>query len=133
MWRAAAVLAVLTVGGPACGSDGDKETPASSAGHQVPASEVAEALGKLKALVAQISLAASADAQAAKEQLAEIDELWEPIEASVKEKDSGLYDRLDDGFANLKTAVEAENFAQAQGAAADVDEAAKTYLAKFPG
>jgi hypothetical protein len=133
MWRAAAVLVALTVGGTACSSDGDKETPASSAGHQAPAAEVAEGLGKLNALAAQIGLAASADAKAAKEQVGEIDKLWEPIEATVKEKDSGLYDRLDDGFATVKKAVEAENFAQAQGAATDVAEAVKAYLAKFPG
>jgi hypothetical protein len=133
MWRAAAVLVALTVSGAACSSEGDKESPASSAGHQAPASEVAEGLRKLNALVAQIGLTASADAKAAKDQVAEIDELWEPIEATVKEKDSGLYDRLEDGFATLKKAVEAEDFPQAQGAATDVAEAVKAYQAKFPG
>lgn len=90
-------------------------------------------LGKLNALVAQIGLAASADAKAAKEQAGGIDKLWDPIEATVKEKDSGLYDRLEDGLDTVKKAVEAENFAQVQGAATDVAEAAKAYLAKFPG
>ena len=133
MCRAAAVLAVLTVGGTACSSDGDKETPASSAGHQVPASEVAEELGKLNALVAQIGLAASADAKAAKSQVAEIDTLWEPIEATVKERDSGLYERIEDGLGTLKKAVEGEDFPQAQGAATKVADAVKAYLAKYPG
>jgi hypothetical protein len=133
MWRAAAVLVALTLSGTACGSEGDKEPPASSAGHQAPASEVAEGLRSLNALVAQIGLTASADAKAAKNQVAEIDELWEPIEATVKEKDSGLHDRLEEGFATLKKAVEAEDFPQAQGAATDVAEAVKAYQAKFPG
>ena len=97
------------------------------------ASEVAKGLGELNALAAQIGLAASADAKAAKEQVGEIDKLWEPIETTVKEKDSGLYDRLEGAFATLKKAVEAEDFPQAQGAATDVAEAVKAYQVKFPG
>jgi len=133
MWRATAVVAALAVGGAACSSDGDKQESQSTSTGQQAGSEVAEGLGKLNALVAQIGLAASADAKAAKELLPEIDKLWDPIKATVKEKDSGLHDRLEDGFATVKKAVEAENFAQAQGAATDVAEAVKSYLAKHPG
>lgn len=133
MWRATAVLAALAMGGAACSSDGDKKESQTASTGQQAGSEVAEGLGKLNALIAQIGLAASADAKAAKEQVPEIDKLWEPIKATVKEKDSGLHDRLEDGFATVKKAVEAEDFAQVQGAATDVAGAVKAYLAKFPG
>jgi hypothetical protein len=132
-WRAAAVLAALVMGGVACSSDGDKKESQSTSTGQQAGSEVAEGLSKLNAQVAQIGLAASADAKVAKEQVPEIDKLWEPIKATVKEKDSRLHDRLDRGLATLKKAVEAEDFPQAQGAATDVAGAVKAYLAKFPG
>src|SRR5262245_11391841 len=87
LWRGVAVLLALTVGGVACGSNGERKADSKKEGSQydlrAPAPAVAAGLGRIDTLVKQIALAVSADAKAAKEQAEGIEALWEPIEGTI--------------------------------------------------
>jgi hypothetical protein len=128
-----AVLLAVTVGGVACGSDGDKKAETDPHELRAPASEVAAGLGRLDALVGQIGLAVSADAKAAKEQVEQIEGIWQPIEGTIRENDKDSYIRFEDDFAAIEKAVDAGDTAKAQASTADVSAAVKAYLAKYPG
>jgi hypothetical protein len=133
MWSGVAVLLAITLGAVACGSDKkDKAEPAPE-DLRAPASQVAAGLGKLDALVNQIGLAVSADAKAAKEQVKQIEEIWEPIEGTIRENDKDAYIRFEDDFAAIEKAVESGDAAKTQSSTADVSAAVKAYLAKYPG
>jgi len=133
-WSAVAVLLAITLGAVACGSDNktDKAQPAPE-DLRAPASQVAAGLGKLDGLVNQIGLAAGADAKAAKEQVKGIEEIWEPIEGTIRANDKDAYIRFEDDFAAIEKAVGSGDAAKAQSSAADVSAAIKAYLAKYPG
>jgi hypothetical protein len=135
MWRGVAlVMLALTVGGAACG--GDKEKKAESSDRyelRVSATEVAAGLGKIQTLTNQIALAVSADAKAAQEQAKGIEELWGPIEGTIRANDKDSYIRFEDDFAALEKAAEGADPAKAQSSSADVAETVKAYLAKYPG
>ena len=136
MWRAVAVvLLALTVGGAAaCG--GDKEKKATEPDRyelRASARDVAAGLGQLENLTNQVALAVSADAKAAKGQAEGIEKIWQPIEGTIRVNDKDSYIRFEDNFAALKKAADGADSAKAQTAAKDVSEAAKAYLAKFPG
>lgn len=133
MWSGVAVLLAITLGAVACGSDKkDKAEPAPE-DLRAPASQVAAGLGRLDALVNQIGLAVSADAKAAKEQVKQIEEIWEPIEGTIRENDKDAYIRFEDDFAAIEKAVESGDAAKTQSSTADVSAAVKAYLAKYPG
>ena len=133
LWGGVAVLLAITVGGVACGSDKkDKAAPAPE-DLRAPATQVAAGLGRLDALVNQIGLAVSADAKAAKEQVKEIEEIWEPIEGTIRENDKDAYIRFEDDFAAIEKAVDAGDATKTQSSTADVSAAVKAYLAKYPG
>jgi hypothetical protein len=133
MWRVLAMLLVVTVGGVACSSEKkDKAEPAPE-DLRAPASQVAAGLGKLDALVGQIRLAVTADAKTAKAQVKEIEEIWEPIEGTIRENDKDAYIRFEDDFAAIEKAVDAGDAAKTQTSTSDVSAAIKAYLAKYPG
>ncbi|HEV7862008.1 MAG TPA: hypothetical protein VGR20_04880, partial [Acidimicrobiia bacterium] len=100
---------------------------------RAPAAEVTAGLGKIDALVAQIGLAASADSKAAKDLTDGIEPTWQAIEGTIRANDKDLYIRFEDDFAALKKAAEAGDGTKAQQTAADISDAAKAYLARFPG
>ncbi len=133
MWRTVAVLLAMAVGGVAGGGGGEEK--ASTDPHELRASaaDVASGLGKLDALVNQIGMAASADAKGAKDRVKEIEELWEPIEGTIRQNDKDAYIRFEDDFAAIEKAIDDGDAAKAQASTADVSEAVKAYLAKFPG
>ena len=137
MWGAAAVLLALTMGGVACGSGGGQSKDAGSTQApedvRAPAAEVTAGLGTINSLSAQIGVAASADAKSAKQLNAGIEPVWKAIEGTVRANDKDLYIRFEDDFAALTKAAEAGDGPKAQEAAADIAEAVKAYLAKFPG
>ena len=136
VWRGVAVLLALTMGGVACGSDGDKKKDAEKQAPEdlrAPAAAVTAGLGQIDAIVAQIGLAASADAKQAKELAEGIEPTWEKIEGTIRDNDKDAYIRFEDDFAALTKAAEAGDGPKAQQTAADVADAVKAYLAKFPG
>lgn len=133
IWREVAVLLAVTMGGVACGSDNGKKAEPDRYELRAPASEVAAGLGKIEALVNQISAAVGADAKAAKEQVEGIEKLWEPIEGTIRENDKDAYIRFEDDFAAVEKAVEAGDESKTQATVADVSAAVKAYVAKFPG
>jgi hypothetical protein len=137
MWGAVAVLLALTLGGVACGSGGgkSKDTASSQApeDHRASAAEVTAGLRGIDSLAAQIGLAASADAKSAKGLNAGIEPAWKAIEGTVRANDKDIYIRFEDDFAALTQGAEAGDGPKAQQAAADVSQAVKAYLGKFPG
>ena len=137
VWRAAAVLLALTMGGVACGSGGSKPKDADSKQApedlRAPAAAVTTGLRTIEGLAAQIALAASADAKTASELAKGIEPAWQAIEGTVRANDKDLYIRFEDDFAALTKAAAAGDGPKAQQAAADVADAVKAYLAKFPG
>jgi hypothetical protein len=134
MWRGVAlVMLALTVSGAACGGDKEKKAEPDRYEQRVSAQDVATGLGKIQTLTNQISLAVSADAKAAQEQAKGIEELWEPIEGTIRANDKDSYIRFEDDFAALEKAAESSDAAKAQSTSADVAEAVKAYLAKYPG
>jgi hypothetical protein len=136
VWRAVAVLLALTTAGVACSSGGggkDKESAPAPEDHRAPAAEVTAGLRQIDGLGAQISLAASADAKSAKALNAGIEPAWQAIEGTIRANDKDLYIRFEDDFAALEKAADTGDGPKAQEAAADISEAVKAYLAKFPG
>jgi hypothetical protein len=136
MWVAVAVLLTLAVGGVACGSGGKSKDAASAQAPEdlrAPAAAVTAGLGTINSLTAQIALAASADAKSAKQLNAGIEPAWRVIEGTVRANDKDLYIRFEDDFAALTKAADTGDGSKAQQAAADISEAVKAYLAKFPG
>jgi len=135
VWRALAVLLALTTAGVACSSGGgkDKESKGAPEDRRAPAAEVTAGLGKIGALAAQISLAASADAKSAKELNDGIEPAWGSIEGTVRANDKDLYIRFEDDFAALGKAAAGGDGPKAQQTTADIADAVKAYLAKFPG
>jgi len=136
VWRTVAVgLALATAG--ACGSGGSKSSDKQSAeapeSRRAPAAEVTVGLGKINSIAAQVGLAASADAKSAKELNAGIEPAWQAIEGTVRANDKDLYIRFEDDFAALGKAAAAGDGTKAQQSAAEIADAVKTYLAKFPG
>jgi hypothetical protein len=134
---AVAVLLALSLGGVSCSSGGDKGKDTASAtapeDHRASAAEVSAGLGKIGSISAQIGLAAGADAKAAKELDDGIEPAWQAIEGTVRANDKDIYLRFEDDFAVLSKAAAAGDGPKAEQAAADVADAVKTYLAKFPG
>jgi hypothetical protein len=133
LWRGVAVLLAVAVGGVACGSDGEKKAEPDPHELRASAADVATGLGKLDALVNQIGLAASADSKAAKEQAKGIEEIWEPIEGTIRANDKDAYIRFEDDFAAIEKALDAGDANKTQSTTADVSAAVKAYLAKYPG
>jgi hypothetical protein len=131
--RIAVVMLALTIGGAACGGDKEKKAEPDRYEQRVSATDVATGLGKIQTLTNQIALAVSADAKAAQEQAKGIEELWEPIEGTIRANDKDSYIRFEDDFAALEKAAEGADSAKAQSTSADVAEAVKAYLAKYPG
>jgi hypothetical protein len=134
---AVAVLLALSLGGVSCssGSDKSKDTASTTApeDHRASAIEVTAGLGKINSVAAQISLAAGADAKAAKELDDGIEPAWAAIEGTVRANDKDLYIRFEDDFAALSKAAAAGDGPKAEQASADIAAAVKAYLAKFPG
>jgi hypothetical protein len=137
VWRIAAVLLALAIAGVACGSGGGKDSAKESndapEAHQAPAAQVTAGLGKIGAIVAQVSLAAGTDAKSAKQLNEGIEPAWQQIEGTIRANDKDLYIRFEDDFAALSKAASAGDGAKAQQTAADITDAVKAYLAKYPG
>jgi hypothetical protein len=135
--RAVAVVLALTVGGVACSSGGDKTKASGSSSapedHRTSAAEVSAGLGKINSIAGQVALAASADAKAAKDLDAGIEPAWQAVEGTVRANDKDVYIRFEDDFAALTKAAAAGDGPRAQQASADIADAVKAYLAKFPG
>jgi hypothetical protein len=138
VWRTAAVLLALVTVGAAC-SSGDSVSKESQKGSQAPeehrasAADVTAGLGKIGGIVAQVSLSAGTDAKSAKALNEGIEPAWQQVEGTVRANDKDLYIRFEDDFAALTKAADAGDGAKARQTAADVAEAIKTYLTKFPG
>ena len=135
VWRTSAVLVALTIAGVACGSGGgkDKESNDAPESHQAPAAQVTAGLGKIGGIVGQISATAGTDPKSAKALDGGIEPAWQQIEGTVRTNDKDLYIRFEDDFAALSKAASAGDGAKAQQSAADVADAVKTYLARYPG
>jgi hypothetical protein len=135
--RTVAVLLALTLGGVACSSGGSKtkDTASTTApeDHRASAAEVTAGLGNIGGIVAQVSLAAGADSKAAKELDNGVEPAWQAIEGTVRANDKDLYIRFEDDFAALSKAAAAGDGPKAEQASADIADAVKAYLAKFPG
>jgi hypothetical protein len=137
VWRMAVVLLALTTAGVACGSGGGsgnaKESNEAPEAHQAPAAQVTAGLGKIGDIANQVGAAAAADAKSAKALDAGIEPVWEQIEGTVRTNDKDLYIRFEDDFAALSKAASAGDGAKAQQTSADIADAIKSYLARFPG
>jgi hypothetical protein len=136
MWGAVAVLLALAMGGAACGSGGKSKDAASAQAPEdlrAPAAAVTAGLGTINSLTARIAVATGADAKSAKELNAGLEPAWRVIEGTVRANDKDLYIRFEDDFAALTKAADTADGSKAQQAAADISEAVKAYLAKFPG
>ena len=139
IWRAVGVGLALAVSGAACGGGGGTSKSKGEASSQAPedqrapATQVLAGLGTIGGIVGQVGLAASADAKSAKELNAGIEPEWQKIEGTVRANDKDLYIRFEDDFAALGKAAAAGDATKAQSSAADIAEAIKAYLAKFPG
>jgi hypothetical protein len=127
----------LTLGGMSCSSGNDKADNTASSNtpedHRASAAEVTAGLGKINSIAGQVGLAASADAKAAKDLNDGIEPAWQAVEGTVRANDKDLYIRFEDDFAALTKAAAAGDGPKAQQASADVADAVKAYLAKFPG
>ena len=134
---AVAVVLVLTVGGVSCSSSSDKTKASGSSSapedHRASAAEVSAGLATINSLAGQVGPAASADAKAAKDLDAGIEPAWQAVEGTVRANDKDLYIRFEDDFAALAKAAAAGDGAKGQQASADIADAVKAYLAKFPG
>jgi hypothetical protein len=137
--RAVAVGVALAMAGVACGGGGSNESNGSAASttapedNRAPAAQVMAGLGRIGGIVGQVGLAASADAKSAKQLAEGIEPEWQKIEGTVRANDKDLYIRFEDDFAALKKSAADGDGTRAQQTAADVAEAIKAYLAKFPG
>src|SRR5439155_6330335 len=124
----------LTAAGAACG--GDKEKKATEPDRyelRASAKDVATGLGQIETLTNQVALAVSADAKAAKTQAEGIEKLWQPIEGTIRANDQDSYIRFEDAFAALEKGAAAADATKAQTAAKEISDAAKAYVAKYPG
>ena len=137
VWRIAAVLLAVATAGVACSSGGGKDNAKESnnapESHQAPAVQVAAGLGKIGGIVAQVSLAAGPDAKSAKQLNEGIEPAWQQIEGTIRANDKDLYIRFEDDFAALSKAASDGDGAKARQTAADVADAVKAYLARYPG
>ena len=137
VWRMAAVLLALTTAGTACGSGGGssnaKESNEAPEAHHAPAAQVTAGLGQIKDIASRVSAAAATDAKSARALDEGIEPAWNQIEGTVRANDQDLYLRFEDDFAALGKAASAGDGPKAQQTAADVAEAIKAYLAKYPG
>jgi hypothetical protein len=137
VWRMAAVLLALTTAGTACGSGGGgsnaKKSNEAPEAHHAPAAQVTAGLGLIKDLAARVSTAAATDAKSAKAQDEGIEVAWNQIEGTVRTNDQDLYLRFEDDFAALSKAASGGDGTKAQQSSADIADAVKSYLAKFPG
>ena len=138
MWRAVALGLALALTG-ACGGGGGGDSKSNGeASKSAPedqrasAAQVTVGLGKIGGIVGQVGLAASADAKSAKQLNEGIEPEWEKIEGTVRANDKDLYLRFEDDFAALGKAAAAGDGPKAVQPAADVAEAIKAYLAKYP-
>jgi hypothetical protein len=133
---AALVLALTTVG-MACGSGGGSSNAKGSneapEAHHAPAAQVTAGLGQIKDLASRVSAAAATDAKSAKALNEGIEPAWNQIEGTVRTNDQDLYLRFEDDFAALAKAASAGDGPKAEQSSADIADAVKSYLAKFPG
>jgi hypothetical protein len=135
MWRAVAVGLALAITGAACGGGGSSKSKGEASApedQRASAAQVTAGLGTIGGIVGQVSLAASADAKSAKQLNEGIEPEWEKIEGTVRANDKDLYIRFEDDFAALGKAAAAGDATKAQSTAADVADAIKAYLAKYP-
>jgi hypothetical protein len=137
VWRTAAVVLALTTAGTACGSGGGsgsaKESNTAPEAHQAPAAQVTAGLGAIGGIVQQVSMAAGTDAKTAKQLNSGVEPAWQQIEGTIRSNDTNLYLRFEDDFAALTKAAGAGDGAKAQQVTADIADATKAYLAKYPG
>ena len=136
--RAVAVGLALAIAGVACGGGGSSskskgETSPAPEDQRAPAAQVTAGLGTIGGIVGQVGLAAGTDAKSAKELHTSIEPEWQKIEGTIRANDKDTYIRFEDDFAALGKAVAAGDSAKAQQTAADIADAIKAYLAKFPG
>jgi len=136
--RVVALGLALATAGVACGGGGGGKDSAKGSTQapedlRAPAAQVTAGLGKIGGIVAQVSLAAGADATSAKQLNGTIEAEWQKVEGTIRANDKDLYIRFEDDFAALGKAAAAGDGAKAQQTAADVADAIKAYVAKFPG
>ena len=136
--RAVAVGLALAIAGAACGGGGSSKSKGEASAQapedqRAPAAQVTVGLGKIGGTVGQVGLAAGTDAKSAKELNEGIEPEWQKIEGTIRANDKDLYIRFEDDFAALGKAAAAGDATKAQQSAADVADAIKTYLAKYPG
>ena len=130
---------VLAIAGTACGGGGGSSKSSGQAAttapedHRASGVEVVAGLGKIGGIVGQVGLTASADAKSAKQLNEGIEPEWQKVEGTIRANDKDLYIRFEDDFAALGKAAAAGDGPKAQQTAADLAEAIKSYLAKYPG
>ena len=138
VWRAVAVGVAVAIAGAACGggssskSNGEAASTTAPEDHRATGVEVTAGLAKIGPIVGQVGLAASADTKSAKQLAEGIEPEWQKIEGTVRANDKDLYIRFEDDFAALKKAAADGDGPRAQQTAADVAEAIKAYLTKYP-
>ncbi|HEY4410542.1 MAG TPA: hypothetical protein VGO87_11730 [Acidimicrobiia bacterium] len=137
VWRAVAVGLALAITGAACGGGGSSKSKGEASSQapedqRAPAAQVTAGLGAIGGVVGQVGLAASADAKSAKQLNEGIEPEWQKIEGTIRANDKDLYIRFEDDFAALGKAAAAGDGTKAQSTAADIADAIKTYLAKYP-
>ena len=141
VWRAVTVGVALAIAGAACGgggggsskSNGEAASTMAPEDHRASGVEVRAGLAKLGGIVGQVGLAASADAKSAKQLDEGIEPEWQKIEGTIRANDKDLYIRFEDDFAALGKAAAGGDGPKAQQTTADIADAVKAYLAKFPG
>ena len=138
VWRVVALGLALAAAGTACGGGGGGQDSAKGSTQapedvHAPAVQVTAGLGTIGGIVGRVGVAAGTDAKSAKELNASIEPEWQKIEGTIRANDKDTYIRFEDDFAALGKAAAAGDGAKAQQTAADVADAIKAYLAKFPG
>ena len=92
--------------------------------------EVAAGLGALPTLVA--TAVATVGTPAATAAFEPIEASWRTYEGTVRSKEQDIYLAIEDGFANLQTALADGDAATAKDAETTISAAADQYLAKHP-
>jgi hypothetical protein len=144
--RAGLAAAFLLLGVAACGDDdSSSDTSDTTASASASASgtspedlrttdeAVATGLGELTAVVGEIAGAVGTDDDHAEELVPQIEEIWQPIEGTIRENDQDAYLAFEDNFAVMENAVEESDADLAAQAETAINEAADAYLAEFPG
>ena len=107
-------------------SSAEEEAEGSPESHIAPDAEVTAGLNTLKGVGDKV--AGSADGAAAKEAAEGLEEVWEPIEGTVKKNEPDIYLEIEDSFQRMGSG----DLDNAKKGAAAMQSAVDDYLAKHP-